>query len=406
MTIMSYLKKILIFCKQKTKQLIIRCVQYLPIGSKYFGSVKGYYASSKDYWEICQFNHLNNVIYTPFLPASISKRNPPKSILKQHHWQFGGQHLHENPETFVISIPNGRVLNGINVVTHDDRLLIDVSLQYGIGRDVKKVKSHLTFNTLKFPKCEQIPETVALLATTGGYRYFHWLTDALPRLEILRKALPGGVEKIDKYIVNEGLPIITESLKMLDIPLDKLIFARSTQHIQAKNLIVPSLPGETGNPPAWVCNFLRDSFLPHRADIAPISKLYISRSKARYRRVINEEDVLECLSEHSFTPVWLEDHDFTTQIALLSNAEVIVAPHGAGLTNLIWCKAGAKVLEVFAPNYVNVCFWAIANQIGLEYFYLIGNGEKPLDYFDPERVLDDINVPIEDFRQSLEILLK
>ena len=112
------------------------------------------------------------------------------------------------------------------------------------------------------------------------------------------------------------------------------------------------------------------------------------------------------LATFGFTPIWLEEHDFATQVALFSSAEFIVAPHGAGLTNLIWCNSSAKVLEIFSPNYVNVCFWAIANQIEMEYFYLIGDGERPPDYIDPHLIGDNINVPIDELRQSLDILLK
>ena len=290
------------------------------------------------------------------------------------------------------------------VITHDDKLLFDVSQQMGIARNVQKVKSHSVFKYLKLPKCRQIPQTVAVLATSGGGGYFHWFTDALPRLKILRQTFPWSIEYIDKFLVNKGIPAITESLGMLNIPLDKFLIIDSQTHIQAKTFVIPSLPGNMGNPPSWACEFLRENFLKHRAEINRIPKLYISRKKAKYRRVINEENVLSCLSNCGFTPVNLEDHRLATQIALLSNAEVIVAPHGAGLTNLIWCNPGTKILEFFSPNYVNVCFWTIANQIGLEYFYLIGEGERPVEYFDPHLVCDDIHVSIEKLRLSLEML--
>ncbi|MDB9322101.1 glycosyltransferase family 61 protein [Nodularia spumigena CS-588/02] len=287
----------------------------------HIGRPKGYYASSGEYWKFCEMNNLNNVTYTSFLPLSSSQRNPPTSIYKTTDWKFDGRYLHENPETFVISIPNGRVCGKMGaIITHNDRLILDVSLQFGIGKNVKKVILHPVFNYLKFPKCQEIPESIAVLATAGGEGYFHWLTDALPRLEILRKTLSDETEHINKYVVNKGIPIIEKSLKMLGISSDRLIFADSNFHIQAKHLVVPSLPGLTGDPPPWVCTFLRENFLKHRADIPPITKLYISRSKARYRRVTNEEDVLECLAKFDFTPVWLEDHDLATQIALFSNA--------------------------------------------------------------------------------------
>jgi hypothetical protein len=404
------LKNVLRPYKHKIKRSIISGIQFLPISSIYLGSPKSHYDSSAEYVNICNQNGLNNARYDQFIPPSIPQRNPPKSIYESNHWKFDEKYFHTvNPETFVVSVPNGRAVGNMGtIVTHDDKLLFDVSLQFGVGRNINLVKSHLAFNYLKLPKCDRIPLTIAVLATSGDGSYFHWLTDSLPRLEILKQTLPLGLESIDRFLVNKGgMSIIVESLKILNIPLEKVIFADRNTHIQAETLIVPSLPGNTGDSPLWVCKFLRNNFLQHKTDINPIGnkKLYISRSKAKYRRVTNEASVLECLSKYGFTPVYLEEYNFATQIAILSNAEVIVAPHGAGLTNLMWCNPGTKVLEIFSPNYINVCYWAIADRIGLDYFYLIGDGEKPTEYFDPHLCGDDISVSIADMRLSLDMIL-
>jgi hypothetical protein len=404
---MKSLTKILRFCKQRIKTLIVNCLTYIPFASKYIGPPKGYYISAKEYWKIFEISIPHNVTYKTYLPQSLSKRNLPQSIYGEIHWKFNGRYLHNNPETFVLSISNGRVFSGNGtIISHDDRLILDISLQFGIGTDERKARSHNVFQHFKLPNCQETDQTIAVLATAGGEGYFHWLTDALPRLEIIRKTLPEGLVGIDKFVVNKGIPIINETLKLLGIPPDNLIFANSHLHIQAKNLIVPSLPGSTGDPPDWVIAFLRETFLKNKASISLRTKLYISRSKANYRKVTNEEDVLECLSTFGFTPIWLEEHDLATQVALFANAEFIIAPHGAGLTNLIWCNPSTKVLEIFSPNYVNVCFWAIANQVGMEYFYLIGDGEKPPEHIDPHLVGDNINVPLEELHRSLDILLK
>jgi hypothetical protein len=52
-----------------------------------------------------------------------------------------------------------------------------------------------------------------------------------------------------------------------------------------------------------------------------------------------------------------------------------VAPHGAGLANLVFAPPGAGVVELFARDYVNECFWALATTVdGLRYRYLVGDG--------------------------------
>jgi Glycosyltransferase 61 len=390
------IKNILRFFKKQ----IIFIIQSLPISSKYFGSPKGSHVSSKEYQNICQTSNLNNVSYIPYLPSYTYTRTPPKSIYEQHHWKFDGMYIHTDPETFVMSAPNCRVVGDIGtIITDDDKLLADVSQHFSGGE-------HFVFSYLKLPKCIQIDKTIAVLATAGGGSYFHWLTEVLPRVEILRKALPTKLENIDRFIVNpaDKLPIITESLSLLGISSDKLIFADIDSHIQSEMFVIPSLAGYTGNPPAWVCEFLRESFLKYKSEIAPISKLYISRAKASYRKITNEDEVLECLLIAGFTPIYLEEYNFITQIALLSNAEIIVAPHGAGLTNLIWCNTGTKVLEIFSPNYVNVCFWTIADRLGLEYFYMIGSSASPIDPFS-QMYQDDMSVPIKELSLSLTMML-
>ncbi len=379
--------------KQKARQMAVACAQHLPVSSKYIGLPRGVYASAKEYAKLRGAERAG-VEYKTFLPESISRRNPPQSVDGTIHWKFDGRCQHTDPETFMITIPGGRTAGGMGaVITHDDRLLLDVSRDFS--------STHHLFKRLTLSRCRHLPGRVAVLATASGNTYFHWLTDALPRIEILQKTLPGGLDAVDRFVVNSGFPIIGKSLEMMGIPAEKILFAEASTHIQADELMVPSLPGISGDPPQWACSFLRESFLPHKADSSPQTRLYISRSQARYRRVENEDEVVGLLSGYGFIPVRLEEHSFAEQIALFANADVIVAPHGAGLTNLLWCRPGTRVLELFSPDYVNVCYWAMANQLGLDYHCLTGNGAASLEGIDLHRVQADIAVPI----SKLELFL-
>jgi capsular polysaccharide biosynthesis protein len=407
----SHPRKISEYFRRKIKDFLIVCGRYLPANPIFIGSVKGFYSSSKEYYDVCKTNQLDNVTYTPHFSSSIAKLALPKSIYNKVHWRLElylstASHPGNNPETFVISIPNGKVFGAGTIVTPDNKLLLDVSLQFNVGNDVSRIESHLACNYFQFATWQPLIETVAVLATSGCEGYYHWLMDGLPRLAILRQSLPDSSQEADKYLVNSGNPIIVESLKLLGIPEEQLIFSNSYKHFQSKHLVVPSLPGSSGNPSAWICEFLRESFLHCQASITPISKLYVSRSKARYRKFTNEENVLNYLSELGFTPVWLEEHNFATQIAMFANAEIVVAPHGAGLTNLMWCSSGTKVLEIFSPSYVNSCFLAIANLVELDYYYLIGDGAPLPDGVDPHLVEENITVRMPELIETLELMLQ
>ncbi|MFM8719222.1 MAG: hypothetical protein ACKOFH_06780, partial [Chthoniobacterales bacterium] len=70
-------------------------------------------------------------------------------------------------------------------------------------------------------------------------------------------------------------------------------------------------------------------------------------------------------------------------------------PHGAGLTNLVWSGAGTKVAELFAKEYINACYWLIADMLGQNYAFAIG---KPtMDRAFDDRALVDVA------RQSADI---
>jgi capsular polysaccharide biosynthesis protein len=90
---------------------------------------------------------------------------------------------------------------------------------------------------------------------------------------------------------------------------------------------------------------------------------------------VNEEEIWPLFSRRGFLRVTLEKMSLVDQIALFSQAEAVVAPHGAGLTNLVWSAPRTKVLEIFSPLYVNLCYWAIATPIHADYYYLLGAAE-------------------------------
>jgi hypothetical protein len=60
------------------------------------------------------------------------------------------------------------------------------------------------------------------------------------------------------------------------------------------------------------------------------------------------------------------------QIRLFARADMIVAPHGAGLVNTIYSEE-ATVIELFG-KYVNGCYFTMADGLGLNYACLLCAG--------------------------------
>ncbi len=326
------------------------------------------------------------------------------------------------PKTFVAQIPNGRVwivpqqnywliCKAIAVITPDNYLLGDVSRDYpGLlpGCEKHDVRKHSVFKLESFPPLKQIDGSVAVLSGLSGNVYFHWMVDVLPRIELLRRS-GRDLAEIDWFLVNSCQhDFQRESLRILEIPEEKVLESDRIPHLQATELIVPSFAGYLGWPSGWAIDFLRREFLK---GILPSSsypkRIYISRSKARYRRVLNEEDVVEVLAQSGFVSILPESMSLAEQIAHFYHSEVIVAAHGSGLTNTIFAQSGTKIIELVSPHYISHYYWGISQYLQLEHYFLAGEAFEcyPIRQLMYQNSLtEDILVNLSSLKRMVEVV--
>ncbi|MDJ1175406.1 glycosyltransferase family 61 protein [Roseofilum capinflatum] len=386
--------------------MIIKVLKLLPVSSEFLGSPKRVYQTTSDWVEnlskYLQNKHSKKtLIYKALYPQHRIFRKRPIGLDNNIHWEFRKEYQFDSPKTFFVLIPEGRCYSfSGSVIAPDDSLLADVSVEF-----IPNLKCHSALNQLKFPPLRKIPGKVAVLTATAGHNYYHFMFDVVPRIHILNCA---GVDisEIDYFLVNTfEQSYHKEMLLILGIPERKLLESYRYPHIKAEELFVPSLVGVTGNPPLWACEFLRKAFLNTSNGNRSISsrRIYISRAKASYRQVINEAEVIEFIKKLGFESLILETMTVSEQVRVFSDVEIVVSPHGAGLSNIVFCQRGCKIIELYSPNYVRVFFWTLANQVGLEYYYLIGKGERPPEYLDPDHVREDIMVDLESLSKLLSI---
>ncbi|WP_121971336.1 glycosyltransferase family 61 protein [Leptolyngbya sp. BC1307] len=375
--------------------------------SELIGPPKGFYRSTKVWSELASASadgDHNLVSYLELYPEQPLKRSPPITVEPNIHWKFEREYQKTSPAAFAAIVPRGRVFGEhSSVITSDDKLLEDVSKVHGN----KSVETHPVFSQIKLPKLYAMSGSVAVLSVAGGHGFFHWMFDLLPRLHLLQKA-GMDLNTIDWFIVNEfKVPFQRETLAHFGIFEDRIIESKKLLHVKAERLILPSLAGRTGNMPSWVCDFLRREFLPKEnfSDINAHSRIYVSRNGSRHRKILNEEALLPVLEKFGFRQIRLEDFSIYQQASMFSQAQAIISPHGAGLSNLVFCQTHTKVIEIFSPNYVNVCFWALSTQLKLEYYYLLGAGKQPKGLNDPHKSRENISVDIDDVKKTLAMAL-
>ncbi len=358
----------------------------LPLNSGGIGSPKNDHARPFD---LNKFTD-TSVQIIDIEPEHTIIRKKPKTIDKQIHRQFRIAYEKTSPPTFVAVIPNGRFWGDKNLVISEDRILVDIFGEFG-------VKDNMALSKYELPELQENEETVAVLTGFGGY--YHWMFDILPRLELLERA---GV-KVDRYILTESLrDYQIETLDILGIPHDMTITSQDL-YIKAKNLIYPSFPGEVCSMPYASCSFLRNTFLPQKECGTKYERIYITREMAGGRRVKNEKQVTHLLQSLGFKKLALESISIREKAALFSEAKVVIGPHGAGFTNLVFCNPGTIAIEFFSPNYVNVCYWALSNQLDLEYYYLSSGGPQSSDFVNPHLFTEDILIDIERLEETLAL---
>lgn len=108
----------------------------------------------------------------------------------------------------------------------------------------------------------------------------------------------------------------------------------------------------------------------------PRKRLYLSRRTAKVRRILNEDEVISRLEAQGFQAVQPETLTIPDQIKLFSEAEAIVAPHGAGLTNMIFA-ASPKIIELIPADLFKFGYFiGLTNSIGGQHYPLICEPEN------------------------------
>jgi hypothetical protein len=301
------------------------------------------------------------------------RRRPPKTLETNVHkiYEEALQCYHSN--FFLLQIENGFALSNSGwIITSDRRFLLD-SLA-----DPAFVEKRQIDRIFLWPDVTELLIPIIIAYSHWAVdNYYHWMLEVLPRLspildppEFLKANTQFNQAKI--IIPPKPLPWMIETLSLLGFAPDQLYFSNGNQ-LKAKDLFFLSRLGQPMNTPLWAIDWLRNSFAYWRTNDNRSTKkrLLISRCKAKKRRIVNEEEVLKALYPYGFDSIVLEDMNVRDQIALFSQAEIIVAPHGAGLTNLVFAN-NVILIEIFEPSWLWPTFYALSQDCGHDYWYLIG----------------------------------
>ena len=299
-------------------------------------------------------------------PFSVS--DVPKSIHPPKDWIAWTSELpeplrgHTIPSCHTALIPNGYADARGNVFSEEGCLVLGASLAVRNHVDDYYVPQRV------WPPVYKAKRIGVLTSSLQG-AYYHWLVEVLPRIHMLR----GQRLSTSPLFVQAKHRFQKETLALLGLSSPQLINSEDYEFVSAEEVVVPfHAIGARTQYPRWVCDFLRGAFLPaaiREKATDSVTRLYVSRDDAQWRRVTNEAEVLQILEPLGFRRITLGQSSFLEQVRLFHDAKVVVAPHGAALSNLVFCQPQTKVIE-FQQLKLDSCFFRLSRSVGLDHYYI------------------------------------
>ena len=214
--------------------------------------------------------------------------------------------------------------------------------------------------------------TLMLATSAGAHCYYHWMLEILPKLGMLERA---GIQiaDIDYFLVRQ----ITaqwqkETLARFGIHDSKVVETVDNPYYKCEHLLHIDLNcGINLRMNRFIPQWMKHLY-PLVASDEPRLKLYISRPVGVRRGISNEAEFLPLLESAGFTVMSMEGLSVAEQAALMSRVDVLMSPHGGALTNMVFCRPGVAVIELFS-RHVFPYYYGLAANCGHRYHAILEN---------------------------------
>ena len=302
----------------------------------------------------------------------------------------------------VYQIKNGRIytdtVEHVAIITNNT-IIPHISYQQVLG-DLKKPEFNkvLHIGTPRFLK-KFNGQVLSLVQGASGQNYFHFLFDIIGKLLICERVMP--LNTINYFYVHEKIDWQIKILSLFGINEHKLISSKKYMHIKADNIVAIEHPwyqdgfvqSQIANLPEWLIIELREKFLSYSKKFDCNENVFIDRTDSNFNhsKLKNNNEVIEYLNKRGFTSYQVSKLNFFEQIYLFSNAKVIIGPHGAAFSNIIFSKPKTKIIELITEDHPSVKCQRISKILDLNYTRI-----KIPKVFSPNNILGDMEIQLKE----------
>lgn len=339
---------------------------------------------------------------TTLRPETTSQRKLPLNLKQDDLSLFSRELERVIPPTRLLKLHNVSV-SAEGILFQQGRMLPE-SFAFPHTRASWKRRSVVKFFVNNYLRRRRRPFSRESIWVTDDWSggYFHWLADVLPRLFTMKDRLKDLVLLLPHAY--KRLKYVADSLQPFAI--GGVEFVGPDEVLVCEKLLVPTQTAPSGHYNEELIRAvgkLLVEFYAGASRTTAADRIYISRAGAPKRRIANEQEVIDVLRACDFRIVRTEDHSLAEQVKIAAGARYVVSNHGAGLTNMLFMRRGASVLELrHATDCINNCYFTLASALDLNYFYQSCVAENAAE--DPHSA--DLRVDAGALKANLELMLK
>jgi len=303
------------------------------------------------------------------LPETVVQRKLPVNLHEGDLELFKHELERVIPQTNLLELKDVRV-SADGILFRQYKMLPE-SFAFPSNMELWRRRSRLKFfvGNYVLRRSVRVEQPVLWITDDWSNGYFHWLSDALTRLYVMRDRLDGLLLLLPWDY--EGRDFVRSSLRAFGV--ETVDFIAHDEVRLCSKVLMPTHTAPSGHYNEEIIRGVRSLLLQAYGaaqDSQEYERIYISRGRARKRRISNEAAVIEVLDEFDFKILYAEDLSFEQQVRICSRAHYLVSNHGAGLTNMLFMPKQAGVLELrHQTDCVNNCYFTLAAALDLNYFY-------------------------------------
>ena len=219
--------------------------------------------------------------------------------------------------------------------------------------------------------------------------YYHWLTQALPRLLLIKKS---GLQFKLLLPVTHTRDFHLKSLEVLGTT-EWTTLDTGNVYFDLHDLIYPGHDLQIGDYHDDLIKELSTAFRVNRASVTKKRFIFVHRASTSSRKIVNETEVIKTFSNWGFDIVDFEKMKFEDQVDLASQASILAGVHGAGLTNMLFMEARSRVFELTSVlNGEQYYYFTLSNALEHKYYYQRCQPDSPDKSIQEANLLVDISL--------------